>query len=239
MTNSELTLSGSDIVAENKATLDFEIERVTLEVRKIRQSPIRRVLQKRKWSNLTDELVHLIYQRQHEYEKWEQQPVESHSLFNDPNVLFVHSPGAYLYGALEDHQKGEKEIRFNPKFENEIQGEARKFSFTVKAYIINLVDWVMLKRAAERETSVDPCEIDYTSYEFSFLTAEELDQLTIPYCDAGPYVEMGNTYTKGNHYHTDQDTYGSLYGSYASDLWFFYREDINKYGVIKRKYLEL
>ncbi|MCK1999827.1 hypothetical protein MZM54_00335 [[Brevibacterium] frigoritolerans] len=145
---------------------------------------------------------------------------------------FNQNPGFFWRGNLSNSKNGVTNLEFNPTICYP-DGEEKE-SFSIDAYHINFVDWIcMLTTLNKVPEGRDEGYWDVSDY----LKEEDLDDISIPIANAGPYISSRED-TTGNCYTTSNDTYGAEMGNTASKLYFLYIADINKYVVVTYEYLD-
>jgi hypothetical protein len=115
-------------------------------------------------------------------------------------------------------------------------GLKEKGYFRIQFNHISFVDWICTKIALDNAEGTD-LEIGSFNYE-EYKTIEELNEMTIPVAYAGEYISSTEKIT-GNQYNSNTDTYGSMMGNCAYNLYFLYVEGLKKFVVVTQEYLEL
>ena len=129
-----------------------------------------------------------------------------------------------ILGMLHDDSKGYHLARLNTEYGG---------SETLQANHISYSDWRMLRRFTEiAEEHSDWAE---EGWEFLFQLTDLTIDLTLPDCDAGPYIGT-NISVDGNMFDSNADTWASQMGNKAQRLYLFYLPDLKKYGVVYASY---
>lgn len=146
---------------------------------------------------------------------------------------FNEEPEFFWRGGLSNSKIGVTNLEFNPTI-CYADGEEKE-SFSIDAYHINFVDWICMLIAKKKVR-----EGRYDGYwdESDYLSEEDLNDLSLPVANAGPYISSKEDIT-GNCYTTSNDTYGAEMGNTASKLYFLYIKDIDKYVVVTYEYLDI
>lgn len=154
--------------------------------------------------------------------------------FNSNN--YFHNTYGYVYDNLRTNVEGSTSLKLEPFMDVNDDETFSRGQFEIEAHHINFVDWVCLRTAMDRAEFED-CEIG--SFDFSeYRTIEELNEIYIPTSYAGEYISSSET-INGNHYNSNCDTYASMMGNPAYNLFFLYVVDLEKYVVVTQRYLEL
>jgi hypothetical protein len=150
-------------------------------------------------------------------------------------IEYIDYPYEYARRVISSEKNGAIKLEFNPyMYENE-DGTKEKRQFRIQFNHISFVDWICTKIALEN--AGNDCEIGQF-YCKEYRTIEELNEMTIPTAYAGEYISSSETIA-GNKYNSNTDTYGSMMGNCAYNLYFLYVEGIEKYIVVTQEYLEL
>ncbi|MGG1021126.1 hypothetical protein ABE151_17365 [Bacillus paralicheniformis] len=153
--------------------------------------------------------------------------------FRDLNIKqYFSDPYRFVTENLESTEDGIKEIIFYPYVENSF---SFKEEFKIQVNCINFSDYVILKTAIDLIPS-DPEIGDFFIQNFNSL--EEMNEMTIPVADAGEYISSKETIF-GNCYNSNTDTYGTMMGNKAYNLYFLYIKDISEYIVVQQSYYVL
>ena len=109
-------------------------------------------------------------------------------------------------------------------------------SETLQANHVTFSDWRMLQRVAEIAEGHSIWSEE--GWNFSFHLTELTVDLTLPECDAGPYIGTDDS-VDGNMYDSNADTWASQIGNKAQRLYLFYLTELKKYGVVYASYWKM
>jgi hypothetical protein len=154
---------------------------------------------------------------------------------NKVNILFGEMSHRWaLREIMMNPVNGRKKVTFCPFHQNFDE----KIEMTMCCNILSFIDWILLQLHIEKvnEEEYEPEWGTFTV--LPLMRVEELDDLHLPYCS--PWGEISSTESiRGNCYNSNADVNGSLMGAKAYSVYFFYIEDLDRYGVIINDYYEM